>query len=106
MAKRRMPQAVEWLLREGGDEQPVPASSRMTFEDEHWSASIERLDIGEGLRVFLTKAEIRRGLSLEPLQSVPASGCLARSPSGVLRFRSPTARMSNLPPTARCCAAP
>jgi hypothetical protein len=56
MAKRRMPQAVEWLLREGGDDQPVPASSRMSFEDEHWTASIERIDIGESLRVFLTKA--------------------------------------------------
>jgi AraC-like DNA-binding protein len=70
MGKRRQPHAVHWLLREGGSERPVPASSLLTFNDEHWTASIERIDIGDSLRVFLTEAEIRRGLSLEPLQSV------------------------------------
>ncbi len=71
MAKRRAPRATEWLLSEGATQQGVPASSQMTFEDEHWTASIERVDIGDGLRVFLTKAEVRRSLSLEPVQSVP-----------------------------------
>ena len=71
MAKRKTPRAVEWILREGGSEQAVPASARMAFDDEHWSATVERVDIGDALRVFLTAAEVRRGLSLEPLQSVP-----------------------------------
>lgn len=64
---------VEWLLREGGSEQAVPGASRMTFEDEHWRASIERVDIDAGLRVYLTRAEVRRGLSLEPVQMVPGT---------------------------------
>ncbi|MBM3529534.1 MAG: helix-turn-helix transcriptional regulator [Alphaproteobacteria bacterium] len=71
MAKQAPQRAIEWILREGTAEQAVPASARMTFDDEHWSASIERVDIGEGLRVYLTRAEVRRGLSLEPAQMVP-----------------------------------
>jgi AraC-like DNA-binding protein len=73
MARRQTPQAVEWLLRQGGVEQPVPASQRMAFQDEFWSALIERVDIGEGLRIYLTTAAIRRGLSLVPMQMVPGA---------------------------------
>jgi AraC-like DNA-binding protein len=71
MARRPTPKAVEWLLRQGDGEQAVPAGPRLEFDNEHWKASIERVDIGEGLRVFLTRAEVRRSLSVDPMQSVP-----------------------------------
>lgn len=73
MARRRTPPAVEWLLRQGSEVQGIPASRRMTFEDDHWRADIERVDLGDGLRVYLTTAEIRRSLSLEPMQIVPGA---------------------------------
>jgi AraC-like DNA-binding protein len=64
---------VEWLLREGGAVQAVPASRRMSFEDDHWRATIERVEIGDGLRIYLTTAAIRRSLTLEPMQIVPGA---------------------------------
>ena len=70
MAKRPA-RTVDWILREGGVEQAVPPAPRMTFDDEHWRASIERVEIDEGLRVYLTHAEIRRGVSLDAFQIVP-----------------------------------
>jgi AraC-like DNA-binding protein len=38
----------------------------MTIDNEAWHASIERIEIGPGLRVFLTDAEVRGGLTVEP----------------------------------------
>ena len=78
MARRHAPQTVEWLLREGASEQAFPASSRMSFEDRHWRATIERVEIGDALRVYLTNAEIRRSLSLEPMQIVPGAWLCAK----------------------------
>jgi len=58
---------VEWLLREAADEQTLRMSTRAVVDDERWRATIERLEIGPGLRLFLTDAEARRDITVEAL---------------------------------------
>jgi len=58
-------------LRTGDSERPVPVSQRMEISDSAWRAVIERLDIGDGLRVFLATADVRAGLTLEPHHAEP-----------------------------------
>jgi AraC-like DNA-binding protein len=59
---------IAWLLREGERETMVPVSERMVVDDDHWRATIERLDVSQGIRVYLTRAMVRRPLTLEPQQ--------------------------------------
>lgn len=56
---------VEWLLREAMDERSLRIGERAVLDDERWRATIERLEIGAGLRVFLTDAEARHDITIE-----------------------------------------
>jgi AraC-like DNA-binding protein len=56
---------VEWLLREAMDEHTLRIGERVVVDDERWRAKIERIEIGGGLRVFLTDAEARHDLTVE-----------------------------------------
>jgi AraC-like DNA-binding protein len=56
---------VEWLLREAMDERALQISHRAEIDDASWRATIERLQIGPGLRVFLTNAEAHRDVTVE-----------------------------------------
>jgi AraC-like DNA-binding protein len=57
---------VEWLLREATDEQTLSIGQHTVIDDERWRASIERLQIGPGLRVFLSDVEARQDVTVEP----------------------------------------
>ncbi len=56
---------VEWLLREA-TKTPLQVGEFTRVDDAHWSAVIERLEIGPGLRVILTAAQVHRPLTVEP----------------------------------------
>jgi AraC-like DNA-binding protein len=56
---------VDWLLREAMDERALKTGERMDIDDASWRAAIERVEIGGGLRVFLTDAEARRDITVE-----------------------------------------
>ena len=56
---------VEWLLREATDERTLRMGTRAVIDDERWRASIERIEIGPGLRVFLHDVAARRDLTVE-----------------------------------------
>jgi AraC-like DNA-binding protein len=56
---------VEWLLREAMDERTLRMGERNAIDDTRWRATIERLQLGPGLRVFLTDAEARQDLTVE-----------------------------------------
>jgi AraC-like DNA-binding protein len=56
---------VEWLLREAMDERTLKTGARMVLDDGRWRATIERIEIGGGLRVFLTDAAARRNITVE-----------------------------------------
>jgi AraC-like DNA-binding protein len=71
LAARTLPAKVDWLLREGEAERPVATGRLIEIDDDHWRATIERIDIGSGMRVFLATADVRRALSLEPHHSEP-----------------------------------
>ena len=47
------------------DERALKTSERMSIDDASWRATIERVDVGPGLRVFLTDAEARRDITVE-----------------------------------------
>jgi AraC-like DNA-binding protein len=57
---------IEWLLREATDERLLRLDQRLVIDDERWRATIERLDLGAGLRVFLTQAMAHREVTVEP----------------------------------------
>jgi AraC-like DNA-binding protein len=61
----------EWLLRAEETEKLVPVSSRMVMDDEFWNARIERLEPSEGLRLFLTTADVHREFVFDTRQSDP-----------------------------------
>lgn len=56
---------VEWLLRDAMAERPLRISERAVLDDSSWRATIERLQIGPGLRVFLTDVEAHRDMTVE-----------------------------------------
>ena len=56
---------VEWLLRDAMEERPLPIRERAVIDDASWRATIERLQIGSGLRVFLTDAEAHHDMTME-----------------------------------------
>ncbi len=57
---------IDWLLHEADSERPLQVSARMTLDDAQWKAVIERAETGPGLRVFLTSAEIRNDITVQP----------------------------------------
>lgn len=57
--------SIDWLLRETMDARILKTSERMVIDDASWRATIERVDIGAGLRVFLTDAEARHDITIE-----------------------------------------
>jgi AraC-like DNA-binding protein len=56
---------VEWLLREAADERTLKVSERNVIDDERWRATIERLQLGPGLRIFLSDVEARHDITVE-----------------------------------------
>lgn len=56
---------VEWLLREAADER-LRMSDRNVIDDTRWRATIERIEVGGGLRVFLTDARAHQDITVEP----------------------------------------
>jgi AraC-like DNA-binding protein len=71
MARSPSLDRVEWLVREGDVETAIPVSERIEVDDDYWHATIERIDLGPGIRLHLTQAEVRRPLTLEPHQEDP-----------------------------------
>jgi AraC-like DNA-binding protein len=55
----------EWLLREATDGRTLTMGERNVIDDGRWRATIERLLIGPGLRLFLTDAEAREDVAVE-----------------------------------------
>lgn len=53
-------------MHQDDDTHLVPVAERIEIDNEYWRATIERQDVGVGLRVFLTSAEVRQSLTLEP----------------------------------------
>jgi len=53
-------------MHQDEDTHLVPVAERIDIDNEYWRATIERQDIGVGLRVFLTTADVRQTLTLEP----------------------------------------
>jgi AraC-like DNA-binding protein len=56
---------VEWLLRKGPKADRLRMGERTVIDNESWRATIERLHIGPGLRVFLTDAQLHENLAVE-----------------------------------------
>jgi AraC-like DNA-binding protein len=56
---------VEWLLRSATDTRTLPMGERTVFDDARWRASIERIEIGGGLRVFLTDVRAHQDVTVE-----------------------------------------
>jgi AraC-like DNA-binding protein len=78
---------VEWLLRADDAARPVPVSARMAMDDEYWRATIERFDPSDGLRIFLTAADVHREFVFDTHQTEPDSWLLSHVPvSGAVRL--------------------
>lgn len=71
---------ADWLLRSEDAERAVPVSSRMAMDDEFWRATIERFDLSDGFRVFLTSAEVHRRFVFDTRQAEPEPFLLSHIP--------------------------
>jgi AraC-like DNA-binding protein len=71
---------IEWLLRANGTERAVPVATRMAMDDEFWRGSIERFNPSDGLRLFLTSAEIHRDFVFDTHQANPEPWLLGHIP--------------------------
>lgn len=58
--------SLAWLLHEGGHDTPVPAGGRRVLASENMRAEIEWIELGAGLRVYLTDVTAFRDVTLEP----------------------------------------
>jgi AraC-like DNA-binding protein len=56
---------VEWLLRKAMDERTLAISERTVIDNDSWRATIERVEIGSGLRIFLSDTEVHKDLTVE-----------------------------------------
>jgi AraC-like DNA-binding protein len=56
---------VEWLLHEATGARAVPISAVTRIDDVSWRADLERIEIGQGLTVYLTEAEVREEIGVE-----------------------------------------
>jgi AraC-like DNA-binding protein len=56
---------VEWLLREAMDERTLRMSERTVIDNASWRATIERVEIGSGLRIFLSDSEAHKDVTVE-----------------------------------------
>jgi hypothetical protein len=56
---------VEWLLREAMDERALRISERADVDNDTWRATIERLQIGPGLRVFLSDVQAHQDVTVK-----------------------------------------
>lgn len=56
---------IEWLLAEASDDWALATGQRSVVDNELWQSTIERLQLGPGLRVFLFEASARRDVSLK-----------------------------------------
>jgi AraC-like DNA-binding protein len=57
---------TDWLLDADRSAKVADTAQRLVIDSEAWRASVESLDVGLGLRVFLTEAEARTEAGLEP----------------------------------------
>lgn len=56
---------VDWLLHESATDWSLRTGQRNTVDDERWHSSIERLELGPGLRIFLFEATARQDVALQ-----------------------------------------
>jgi AraC-like DNA-binding protein len=104
---------IDWLLREAVDERVLKTSDRMVIDDASWRATIERIDIGAGLRVFLTDAEAHHDITVEARDDradqwigsqVTVAGCVEIDFLDGQKTHAGTAQALLFRPSGRCAA--
>jgi AraC-like DNA-binding protein len=67
---------LEWLLAEEAVDFSVPNSPRFMADDENWRATIEHVEFGPGLDVFLNDIQVRRDIRAGPMRPPQAGAAL------------------------------
>ena len=57
---------IEWLLHAAMDTHTLQIDTRTELADEHWVATVERIELDAGLRIYLVAADILQDMVLEP----------------------------------------
>ncbi|WP_341704730.1 helix-turn-helix transcriptional regulator [Ferrovibrio sp.] len=57
---------IDWLVHEAEGRQALRVSERTVIRDSQWDAEIERIEIGPGMRVFLTEVTARSDIAVQP----------------------------------------
>ncbi|SMH28645.1 helix-turn-helix transcriptional regulator [Azospirillum agricola] len=79
---------IEWLLNAATGRKSLWVEERTPVEDENWRGSVERIEIAQGLRVFLVAADILRDMAVEPRNGASTDWLTGQiSVSGVLDHR-------------------
>ncbi|CAO3432160.1 helix-turn-helix transcriptional regulator [Azospirillum doebereinerae] len=79
---------IEWLLHAPTGHTSLWVEERTPVEDENWRGSVERIEIAQGLRIFLVAADILRDMVVEPRNGASTLWLTGQiSVSGVLDHR-------------------
>ena len=78
MGRQAPSDEIAWLVRQGAGDALLPVSNRMSADDSHWRATIDRIEVGPGIRVHLTRAMVHRPLTVEAAQRDPGIWLLAQ----------------------------
>ncbi|HYD68263.1 AraC family transcriptional regulator [Azospirillum sp.] len=79
---------IEWLLHAATGRSSLWVEERTPVADENWRGSVERIEIGQGLRVFLVAAEVLRDMVVEPRNGASTLWLTGQiSVSGILDHR-------------------
>ncbi|MGQ9364888.1 helix-turn-helix transcriptional regulator [Azospirillum sp. ST 5-10] len=79
---------IEWLLHAATGRTSLWIEERTPVADENWQGSVERIEIADGLRVFLVAAEVLRDMVVEPRNGASTLWLTGQiSVSGVLDHR-------------------
>lgn len=64
-------QRTHWLLEADSSGTFVDAGGQLSISSEAWRATVESIDVDDGLRVFLTEADVRSESGMEPSHESP-----------------------------------
>ncbi|WP_193369385.1 helix-turn-helix transcriptional regulator [Pelagibius marinus] len=60
----------QWLLESDGEGKTVAVAQVAQLKDDNWDAAIEKLEVSDGVRLYLTTAKVHRDVTVTPRADV------------------------------------
>lgn len=67
----RVGDQIDWLFDYEGAVRVMPSGDATSIDDQNWRATFAHIELGPGMRVVLTSAEVHRDIDVEPRREEP-----------------------------------